>query len=159
MGSGWYYARDGEERQGPFSGEQLKEFAAQGVIQPTDTIWKGGIADGVAANLVKNLFAAPPSAAPPSENRAAAPAEQKPAPRRPTEQATEVEKKGSATAVKGADIINQDGKEARYRMKCTECGHKDSSSRVIRLTNKTYSMGFYCPKCKRKREVVIRCRG
>ena len=161
MGTGWYYAHDGEDRQGPFSGEQLKEFAAQGVISPTATVWKGGVDDGVAAHLVKNLFAAPPIPTP----AAAAPAEvaveaaKPPAAPEPPKRAPQAEKKGSATAVKGCDIVSQDGHEARYRMKCVECGHKDGSSRVVRLMNKTFTSIFYCPKCKKKRDVVIRCQG
>src|SRR5260370_29812525 len=55
MAGGWYYAHD-DDKLGPFSGEQLKEFAASGVILPTDTVWKGGVEAGVLASRIKNLF-------------------------------------------------------------------------------------------------------
>jgi hypothetical protein len=74
MADQWYYARDGN-KLGPCSAQQLKDLAAAGQIQPTDTIWKEGLDHGVAASRVKNLF--PPAAldqpqSPPSA--AAAPA-------------------------------------------------------------------------------------
>lgn len=51
----WYYASD-ESKIGPCSGRELKDLAASGRILPTDTIWKEGIAKGVLATKVKNLF-------------------------------------------------------------------------------------------------------
>jgi GYF domain 2 len=53
----WYYGT-GESRQGPFSAQQLQALAADGSIQPTDTVWKEGVAQGVPAHRVKHLFAA-----------------------------------------------------------------------------------------------------
>jgi hypothetical protein len=55
MGTMWYYAHD-ENRIGPFSSRQLKELASTGAILLSDTIWKEGIAKGVVASRVKNLF-------------------------------------------------------------------------------------------------------
>ncbi len=51
----WYYAKDGC-KVGPFSGRELKELATCGVILPTDTVWKEGVATGVLARKVRNLF-------------------------------------------------------------------------------------------------------
>jgi hypothetical protein len=51
----WYYAHD-ETRIGPFSSRQLKELASTGAILLSDTIWKEGIAKGVVASRVKDLF-------------------------------------------------------------------------------------------------------
>jgi GYF domain 2 len=63
--------------------------------------------------------------------------------------------KGRATAVKGAVIISQDGEYAKYRKKCTHCGHDDSCTRVIPITNGATRDTFFCTKCRKKREVVI----
>lgn len=65
--------------------------------------------------------------------------------------------KGRAVAVKGADIVSQDGITAKYRRKCTECGHKDEACQTITISNKTTKAGYYCPKCRKKRDVAIRC--
>jgi len=53
----WYYGT-GESRHGPVSAQQLQALAAAGTIQPTDTVWKEGVAQGVPAHRVKHLFAA-----------------------------------------------------------------------------------------------------
>ena len=170
MAGGWFYARDEHAKLGPFSGERLKELAASGVLLPTDTVWKAGVDDGVQARLVKNLFA-------PEAARELLPApvvpkldakgdqgtipftgdsEEQVAPERSeTKPRPKPNVRAVATAVKGADIVGQDGVEARYRMKCTECGHKDSSCRTIKIVPKTTKSGFFCPKCKKRREVII----
>ena len=63
--------------------------------------------------------------------------------------------KGRATAVKGAVIISQDGEYVKYRKKCTQCGHEDSCTRAIPITNGVTRDTFFCTKCRKKREVVI----
>jgi hypothetical protein len=70
MADQWYYAA-GEDRQGPFSAQQLRQLAVAGSIRPTDTVWKEGVAQGVPAAKVKNLF--PPAPTPPPQASAAAP--------------------------------------------------------------------------------------
>jgi hypothetical protein len=73
MADRWYYVH-GDSKQGPCTGQQLKELAAAGQILPTDTVWKEGIEKGVPARKVRYLFAA-------SQAEAAAPlAEAPPAP-------------------------------------------------------------------------------
>ena len=57
MGIQWYYG-SGASRQGPFSAAELQSLAAAGKIQPNDTVWKEGVAQGVLAHRVKHLFAA-----------------------------------------------------------------------------------------------------
>ncbi len=171
MAGGWYYAHD-DQRNGPFSGEQLKEFAASGVILPTDTVWKGGVEEGVLASRIKNLFVpahadeagmlaptehARPDADMPAEEDVT-PVHAPPEKYQPKAQEPTAAKKGMATAIKGADIAGQDGAYARYRMKCTVCGHKDASCRTIPIANKMIKVGFFCPKCKKRRDVVIQCR-
>jgi hypothetical protein len=66
-------------------------------------------------------------------------------------------KKGRATAVKGADIVSQDGVYARYRKKCTKCDHKDSACHSVLITNKMFKTNYFCPKCRKGREVAIQC--
>ncbi len=58
----WYFGWD-KERLGPFSAAQLKELGALGKLQPTDTVWKEGIENGLLADNVKNLFPDPPAEA------------------------------------------------------------------------------------------------
>jgi hypothetical protein len=60
MADQWYYG-GAENKQGPFTGQQMRDMAAAGTIRPTDTIWKEGMAQGVPAQRVKNLF---PTASP-----------------------------------------------------------------------------------------------
>src|SRR5262245_58682167 len=55
MADMWYYAH-GEDRKGPFSGQQLKDLASCGEILATDTVWKEGVARGAPASKVKHLF-------------------------------------------------------------------------------------------------------
>ena len=55
MTNGWYYG-DQNKRFGPFSPSQLKDLADRGTILPIDTVWKDGVAEGVSARRVKNLF-------------------------------------------------------------------------------------------------------
>jgi GYF domain 2 len=65
--------------------------------------------------------------------------------------------KGRAIALKGADIVDQDGTRARYRMKCTECGQKDSACHTIPIANRLTKSNFFCPKCRKRRDVAIQC--
>lgn len=156
MAGGWYYA-SGDERLGPFSGERMKELAASGKILPTDLVWKAGIDTGVLASRITNLFALVPAVAMPAVPKPAEPTAD-PNAYVPTIR-PHVEKKGTATALHGADIVSQDGSQARYRMKCAKCGTKDTSCRTIRIASKTTTANFFCPKCRKKQAVVIQCRG
>ena len=172
MANAWYYAHD-ETKSGPFSGQQLKDLAASGALLPKDTVWKDGVEEGVLASRVKNLFPAPPVEASPDELRteesvaAARPGDSAQAALVPTEkpavrkEAPRTEPKplnrGRAVALSNADIVSQDGTQARYRKKCKECGHVDSACHAITITNKTTKSNFYCPKCRRVREVAIQC--
>jgi hypothetical protein len=185
MSTLWYYAHD-EKKLGPFSPGQLKEMAAAGTILPMDTVWMEGVEKGVLASRVKHLFApaaakstqpiddaspaatiaasplvepTSPAVSPPPEiivNTSLIPLEsyaikaQSKAPEKPP-------RKGRAFAMKGADIEGQDGVNARYRKKCIECGHKDSASHVILLSNRVHKENFFCPKCRKRRDVEIQC--
>src|SRR5262249_1675679 len=55
MASAWYIARDGKQR-GPFTSEQLQQFAAANRLQPTDKVWKEGMSEWLHAIRIKGLF-------------------------------------------------------------------------------------------------------
>jgi hypothetical protein len=170
----WYYSR-GAQRIGPFSTTQLKQLADSGEILRTDTIWKDRREKGVVAGLLKNLYSVVPAlvavvpavvtAAPASATRAPLvdPDDvQAVAPAPPPKQVA-VSKRADAApsrkcraiAVKGAEIVSQDGAQARYRRMCKECGHKDSSCRTIAIANRPAHSFFFCPKCRKRRDVII----
>lgn len=50
----WYYEKGGE-RQGPVAEEQLKELAASGQLQPTNLVWRKGMAEWQPARSVNGL--------------------------------------------------------------------------------------------------------
>jgi hypothetical protein len=114
MADRWYYAH-GEDRKGPFSGQQMKDLASRGEILPTDTVWKEGVAQGALAGKVKNLFQPahpPPAGAAPAPAPAAALAEALPPPVQPDSSVLAAETKagraeappagGAETASEGA---------------------------------------------------------
>jgi len=61
----WYYAK-GQTRLGPISGQQLKELAGSGQLQPGDLVWQAGMPQWAPAGNVPGLFgdAIPPIAVP-----------------------------------------------------------------------------------------------
>jgi uncharacterized RDD family membrane protein YckC len=56
MAEAWYVAINGK-RQGPLSGNQIRQMAANGAIGPADLLWKEGMAQWVRCDSVKGLFA------------------------------------------------------------------------------------------------------
>ena len=72
--SQWHYSKSGQQ-QGPVSSEQLKQLAASGQLQPSDLVWKEGMAQWAEARRMKGLFPAemnPPSSSVPNGNDATA---------------------------------------------------------------------------------------
>ena len=72
MEAQWHYTDQGQ-RLGPVSSSQLKQLATSGRLQPSDLVWKEGMAQWVAASQVKGLFSAaqaptPGSASPPRKD-------------------------------------------------------------------------------------------
>jgi len=59
--SQWYYSKNGQ-RQGPVSSEQLRQLAASGQLQPSDSVWKEGMSQWTEAQRMKGLFPAAPTA-------------------------------------------------------------------------------------------------
>lgn len=78
MASEWYYAKEGAQ-QGPVSDEQIEQLIAAGHIQPTDLVWKNGMADWQPLAQIPEFagvaVAAPPAmpATPPVPSSGAAP--------------------------------------------------------------------------------------
>jgi len=66
-------------------------------------------------------------------------------------------KKGRAFVLRGAVIAGQDGFIATYQKKCTTCGHEDSCRHSMRITNGVTTATFFCPKCRKCRDVAIQC--
>lgn len=131
----WFYGR-GADISGPVSMPELSALVAGGGVLPTDTVWRDGVEEGVPAANVPDLF---PNASPaPMAGTRAAPA-----------------KNARATAGKGVVIMGQDGKTVKYRGKCTTCGHEDSSWKTIAIPRGTTRIGFFCPKCKKRRDGEI----
>lgn len=172
MATGWYYAAFGAKKLGPFTPTQLQALAAAGSILPIDTVWQEGNEQGALASRVQHLFAhaasstlpasipAPVIVPPPAVVAASAPLlvpdqtapaqAQAKAPARPAN-------KGRAVALKGADIVSQDGAYARYRKKCVKCGTKDAACHMIAIANKAFKASYFCPKCRKSCEVSIQC--
>lgn len=79
MATSWYYAVSGK-KHGPIDSKRLKELAEQGVISPTDLIWRDGMSEWAPAAKVKGLFpadmldGAPPIPTPVAEPMAFRPA-------------------------------------------------------------------------------------
>src|SRR5947209_4620266 len=67
-----FYVTRNNKRGGPFSATDLRRFAADGQLRPTDTVWKEGMEEPVPAAKVKNLFVASLPAAPPASASALA---------------------------------------------------------------------------------------
>lgn len=68
----WFYS-DGDQRMGPVTIEQLREFASSGTLKRADLVWKDGMPDWVEARTIADLF---PSKL--STNEDADPPEEKP---------------------------------------------------------------------------------
>lgn len=51
----WFVERDGQ-RQGPFRSSQISRLAKQGVLLPTDLLWKEGMREPVPARDLSKLF-------------------------------------------------------------------------------------------------------
>jgi GYF domain 2 len=133
VGDHWFYGR-GSDISGPVSGMELAGLAAAGTVLPTDTVWADGAEDGIPAGQVPECY--PPAAGPVAM-----------AGTRPTTQ-----RRGRAVAGKGVVLVGQDGATVKFRMKCTTCGREDSSWKTIPIPFGTTRTGFFCTKCRKRRD-------
>jgi GYF domain 2 len=177
MGVRWYYGR-GSDIVGPVSAAELSGLAETGQVLPTDTVWQEGVEDGVPAARVRNLFRAPapapadsPASDPPSSTVEVSPPVEPAASEQPAEPAAEPAepksdapvtsgwqappKGGRAVAGKGVVLVSQDGATVKYRGKCGTCGREDSSWKSIPIPRGSARVGFFCPKCRKRREGEI----
>lgn len=136
MAMQWHYGR-GSDISGPFSDAELSSLVASGDVLRTDTVWQDNVEDGVVAGTVESLF----KTAPVQPEIAAAF-------KAPTSTAR-------ATAGKGVIIVGQDGKTVKFRMKCTVCGHEDSSWKTIPIPRGVARASFHCRKCRKLRDGEI----
>jgi hypothetical protein len=142
----WFYGR-GADISGPVTGPELTDLAMAGTVLPTDTIWQDGVEDGVPAETVDNLFG---TRGGPVALRPAAPVLAAPAGTQ-----TAVKKSARAVAGKGVSIVGQDGTTVKYRVKCPTCGREDPSAKSMPIPRGTARVGFFCKKCKKRREADI----
>jgi hypothetical protein len=162
----WYYGR-GADISGPVTGQQLLELANTGQLLRTDTVWLEANETGVPAKMVKNLFPPADGSAGPefraTDGSTSLGIEETPVSPDPAPAATPMpdvasprpERAGRASVGKGAVILSQDGKTVKYRGKCTTCGREDSSWKSIPIPRGTVRAGFFCAKCRKRRDVEI----
>jgi hypothetical protein len=74
----------------------------------------------------------------------------------PNRAAQTPKRKPQAHAVRGVIIVSQDGVMVHYRKCCTKCGHQANSKNSMPIRNGSTTASFFCPKCKKLRDVVIR---
>ena len=60
-----------------------------------------------------------------------------------------------ATAGIGAVLVSQDGYNVHYRKKCSQCGFEDTCRSTMLISIGTTRSHFFCPKCRKNREVQI----
>ncbi|HEY7159211.1 MAG TPA: GYF domain-containing protein [Gemmataceae bacterium] len=60
-----------------------------------------------------------------------------------------------AIAGNGAVLISQDGYNVHYRKKCSQCGFEDTCRSTMLISIGTTRSHFFCPKCRKNREVQI----
>jgi hypothetical protein len=162
MTNQWFYGR-GANVSGPVSSQELIDLAASGDVVPTDTIWRDNIEAGVPAAKVKNLFS------PAISSTAAAPADAPDVPSAPTEGSPETPtpaaalvpspvqpaRPARATAGAGAVVLSQDGKNVKFRGKCSTCGREDTSWKSMAIPRGTMRASFFCGKCRKRRDIEI----
>jgi hypothetical protein len=180
MSDQWYYGY-GKFRNGPVTSAELRALAESGRIQPGDTIWKEGIAEGLRASQVKNLF--PPDFAellpeiiqPAEQGRSSpemlslgsqpelkpvstvepTPAVEPPKAEKPPVKPPAPVRKGRAIGARGAILLGQDGVSVRYRKKCIKCGFEDPATNRMPIKNGTTRTSFFCRQCRKLQPVEI----
>jgi hypothetical protein len=122
-------------------------------------IWREGVEAGVRASTVKNLFQVSitpvsPAQLPPDLSQVDTRTDVVAA-TVPVKALQNVPRLGRATPGKGAIILSQDGKTVKYKGKCTICGREESSYKSIPIPRGTARVGFFCAKCRKRRDVEI----
>jgi len=178
MAQQYYYSR-GADEFGPFSADQLRELAATGRIEPTDAVWRQGSERRCLASRVEHLFPPRPPAdiapeATPEPEAETTPADtesvqaaEEPAdaevaaPEPPAKSAffgnhpAEKPRPKRVTAIKGAILVGQDGYTVKFLKKCEKCQYEDRNRSTSVIRAGSTRVPFFCPKCRRGRQVVI----
>jgi hypothetical protein len=169
------YVGRGDRTFGPFSSAQLRGLAEAGRLRATDVLWREGTEKRVLASRVQNLFPVPQARAPLPDADAPAvesdwslpdppdglvplepipPLQAAPKKKPPVPQ-PEKPRKRRAVGVKGAILLGQDGVSVHYRKKCWQCGFEDGCRSSMRIGQGVVRAHFYCPKCRKNRDVQI----
>src|SRR6185295_14784355 len=61
MAEMWYYTNEGKQMD-PVSMKELKRLVGDGILKPTDMVWKDGMPRWIRASSLKELFPDPTSA-------------------------------------------------------------------------------------------------
>lgn len=61
-----------------------------------------------------------------------------------------------AIAIQGAVLVGQDGYSVHYRKKCSACGLEDNCRSTMLIGTGITRSHFFCPKCRKSREVQIK---
>ena len=61
-----------------------------------------------------------------------------------------------AVGMKGAVLLSQDGYNVHYRKKCSQCGFEDTCRSTMLINIGFTRSHFFCPKCRKSREVQIK---
>lgn len=65
----WFYSKNGE-KTGPISSAELKQLAANGIVLPSDLVWKQDWPEWKAAKAIKGLFGSAAPTTPPPTRKA-----------------------------------------------------------------------------------------
>jgi hypothetical protein len=72
----------------------------------------------------------------------------------PRRQAPEPRQK-RVLSTKGAILSSQDGAMMKFRKQCVQCNYSDTSMTTMPIPIGGARLNFYCPKCKKSRQVEI----
>jgi len=68
VGVNWYCSRNNQDSIGPFSWQQLRQLASQGMLEPTDRLWRQGMPDWAAAGTLALFLPAAGRSGPPGRD-------------------------------------------------------------------------------------------
>lgn len=60
-----------------------------------------------------------------------------------------------SVGVQGAVLVSQDGHSVHYRKICSKCGCEDNCRSTMLISTGITRSHFFCPKCRKSREVQI----
>src|SRR5262245_18620377 len=75
MANDWFFTLNGQQQPAPTSSEELRKLASAGQLQPTDMVWRAGMANWAQASSTKGPSGKPDS---PSANASRPPSDARP---------------------------------------------------------------------------------